>query len=347
MRPIEEQIARLADHAMAAHADRARSMGKEQVMRPAFRRWRFVAAGAAVAAVAVVGVIVLTGDDGNQRLVPGTVPGPTTVDTTAPAPTPTSATIDTTASTVPPKVAALTLRPGGVGEFDFGTPMDTVVAAVSVELGEMQVTDHGISGDPVLGCGIRLSASWPATDLVLAFSDRSLGEDQGFACTGVPELVGWRLVLGDQPLDTTVTMDNGIGVGATYTELKAVWPDFEMYPPSGGFSAPFFGTSGLEAPNVYVVFPDWDYVTAVQEGLVANGADLVVDGQLGPKTADAYVAFAAAHPGLRDGQLFELLGAVPPGSAPAAQIISGPGWYGFEEECTDQPGWSLHGSTLC
>lgn len=345
MRPIEEQLARLADHAMAA--GRAPSS-----RRPARRLWAFVAIAGLVGVAATATVVVLVGDQQSSTVVPATDPdtgerstmvtGAVDSSVTPTSTMPTSTSDDGSETTAAPLVAPVMLRPDGVGDFDLGSPMATVIPALDALLGPGAVTDHGESNDPVIGCSVHVTAYWAQAGLTLGFSDT--GSD---VCSGEPVLVGWQL---QQPVDGPVAVElrfaDGLGLGSTFDQFTVGWPGLTLYPDDGGLGsgAPDFATADVERSRMAVEFGSWDWISAVQTGLVANGYEVAVDGQIGPATSAAYTSFAAAHPGVPDGELFVLLGAVPPVSAPAISIAAGRYWF-WETElvCDGSPSWTLYG----
>ncbi|MDO8363160.1 MAG: hypothetical protein Q7V88_09705 [Actinomycetota bacterium] len=367
MCPIEEQLSRLADHAMAAHAERARSQGEAPVRRPISGSWKFAFATVAVAAAAMVGVVVVTGDDEDSgRVVPATVAtddtvpdstvttvsasttpatlpavtGGPSVESTVPTDSAPTTTVMTTTTTAPPVVAQLTVRQGGVGDFDFGTPMDVVVAAVSAELGTATTSDSP-TGFPVFGCEPHFVVTWSSANLELAF----VGDDSD-GCQETVVLVGWTLY---DPTGRAieVRLDTGVGVGAPFSAAKTAIPGLELYPAGSDFYAgvPSWAAVGEGDRRMGLYFGGWDYVTAVQRGLIANGADIVADGRLGQRTSEAYQAFVAAHSGLGNEAIFGLLGALPPDESGVTIIRAGLHYWWEPDECGEDPYWTLEGET--
>lgn len=368
MRPIEEQIAHLADYAMAAQTERARSKGKAGAMQPFIRQWKIIAAGG-LAVAGVVALLVFVDSSDTKRVTPATEVTDATV-TTAPAPATTgdtgdtevtvaptvtatsvepatsevqSTTASTTAGTEPLTPATFALRPGGVGQFDFGTPMDEVVAAIEAEFGSGTVYDHGEANFPVSGCSVHFTVAWSVAGLTLGFTDT--GPDQ-LSCTGQPVLVGWQLAA---PTATDggfdVRLASGIGIGSSFAAAQQAIPGLELYPASGEIysGVPSWAAAGTGDQRIGLEFKDWDYVTTVQRGLIANGADIVADGQLGQGTSEAYQAFVSAHPGLSSQQVFELLGALPPDDVGVTNIAAGQLWWWEPNECGSTPFWTLEG----
>ena len=236
---------------------------------------------------------------------------------------------------------SLTLRPGGVGSFDFGAPMDTVIALVDSELGAGQVYDHNESNDPISGCSVHITAYWAAAGLELGFTD----EGEQDACTGEPTLAGWRLSTALEPRTIDVRLASGIGIGSSFDAARQAIAGLELYPNFGGIygDVPYWAAAGTGAQRIGLSFREWDYVTAVQRGLIADGAEIVADGQLGPATSAAYQAFVAAHPGLSNQQRFELLGALPPADSGVTGISAGDRWWWEPNECGSTPFWTLEG----
>lgn len=361
---IEDQIARLADHAMAAQAERAHITGTDRIVRPVFRQWKFVLIGAAAVAAVVAAVVFIDSSD-SKRVTPATDVTDATVSTTSPPvttadtdvivtptvpatsvqPTTTEvpSTTATTATTEPLTPAALTLRAGGVGDFDFGSPMDAVVAAVEAEFGSGTVYDHGEANFPVSGCSVHFTVAWAAAGLTLGFTDT--GADQ-LSCTGQPVLVGWQLAAPTPAQGGfDVRLAGGVGIGSSFAAAQRAIPGLELYPAGGEIysGVPDWAAAGTGDKRIGLEFRGWDFVTAIQRGLIANGADIVADGQLGQGTSEAYQAFVNAHPGLSNQQIFELLGALPPDDVGVTNIAAGQLWWWEPNECGESSQWTLEG----
>ena len=253
--------------------------------------------GALIVAGAVAALVV-GGCRGGDEGSPVTVPSSNTTNvsgTALAAPSP-STTTPVTNVTAPPTTTSTTaigapvsngiLRPDGIGPVDFGAPADQAVAALRSLLGppdgreEGQPGDECVEGSSWRECALSISGatvvSWSRLGLEIA-----LGDDLG----------SWHAIRpgGGETLATV----EGLEPGMTVADLRRIYPE-AMTPCCG---------EGGRVDSFVVPLPagsmsgslEWsseaDYVMAVQRSLNGSGADLVVDGVIGPKTRQAWDDF--------------------------------------------------------
>ncbi len=245
-------------------------------------------------------------------------------------------------STEPPEQAELVLRADGVGPFDFGSDMSSVTAWLTQRRGPPTVVDvtewpgRGFSfGAVVLSCGRQQILSWPSAGLTVGFSDLpGAGEGCGVETPGL-RLWAWNLTApgADGPRLRT---EDGISVGDTMAELRSVVPAtaFMAINDSTFFPAGFFMPGGE-----YGVLA-WDWISDLQRALNANGAQLAVDGEVGPKTRAAVETYRISY-GLDSVQAVLQALVAPPDEATVAWISSS-GWF-WEFECGILEPWGWGG----
>lgn len=192
----------LTDHlAQAAESADPRPPDRAEVVDAAVRRRqrRRARRGLLVAAVALVAAGLASATVGDDRsrtdIVDSpstTVDDPTTTSTTtsttsAPTTVPTTVPAGPAAPPAPQVIESLALRPDGIGELDFGTPMADVVAAVTAELGPPTIPGEPVTGplcteDPT--ATVSDAIQWPGVTLYFA------GQDADSL-----RLVGWHVAL--------------------------------------------------------------------------------------------------------------------------------------------------------
>jgi hypothetical protein len=161
---------------------------------------------------------------------PVTTAAPVTAAPTTAAPTSTSTTTltsSTTTSSSVPAGAALVLRDDGLGDALFGADADGVIDYITSVLGVP--TDDSGWADPFEYFGICpgtevRGVTWG--DLQLLFSDESIitsGRRHFFNYVYGPASGSSIAPVGMQTAD-------GIGVGATVGELRAAYPNVQIYP---------------------------------------------------------------------------------------------------------------------
>jgi peptidoglycan hydrolase-like protein with peptidoglycan-binding domain len=218
-------------------------------------------------------------------------------------------------STTDPQTLAI-LRPDGLGPVDLGTPAEQAISALTDLLGAPDdVVLVGPIGPGEDGCvegaswedcirahGVLVEGQilhWTTHGLAAALTD---AERKGAELQPTPvRLTSWRAVL---PTDgEAATTAEGIGPGATVGDIRAVDSDVDWTFNEGVWDGVVLvsGRDGDGRPSsgIWAQF-DWDhdnngYVKAMQRALNAQGANLVVDGVIGPATRDAWEQFCRAH----------------------------------------------------
>ncbi len=265
--------------------------------------------------VPVVAVVLLLaagcgGDGGSSP--PGADPTtpPSTSTTTEPAtPETTSApTVDTMVES--PAMELAVLRSNGLGPVDFGAPAEETIAEFTEVLGAPdRVEPIGPGGECVEGADwleclreLRIVDSgrlavWDGYGLEVALVDttRDVWPQEQTAL----HFGDWHATVA--PGDTRLVTDGGLYPGMTVGELRAAVPSVE-FTYNEGLLDSFYVTVG--AGGGYWGRLDWvpattamdgSDVAAVQEALNDDGADLVVDGEWGPRTQAVWKDFLTAH----------------------------------------------------
>lgn len=205
-----------------------------------------------------------------------TVPTTTTTTTT----TTTSATSTTTAATTTLSPGAVNLGGDGLGLVSFGDPADEALARLEEALGPPDdLLDRGediITSDDSFFYGgpdeTEVLAIWRPIGLFAAFSRYPFYRDDG-----VLHFSGWATALADlgaAPLQT----EAGIGVGATYDEVKRTYGDRLVM------------NDDVCGPVAYVV-PEGEDDRALRIGLVFE------NGSAEPDKAQLVALHAGASPG--------------------------------------------------
>jgi peptidoglycan hydrolase-like protein with peptidoglycan-binding domain len=209
------------------------------------------------------------------------------------------------------------LRPGGLGQVDAGTPADDALAVFSDLLGPpdsdvtILPTSEGsegcVEGSSWVDCIRDLSVAeqgrivgWTTHGLEIALTD---AEWQGTEKVVVPlNFSEWRAI--EAPAeDMTLTTAEGLAPGSTVGELRQYYPHLDYLYNEGswtGFVILADPDSGDGPPTGIIGQFAWDhenngYVKAVQQSLNAQGADIAVDGAIGPSTEQAWSEFCLKH----------------------------------------------------
>jgi peptidoglycan hydrolase-like protein with peptidoglycan-binding domain len=215
--------------------------------------------------------------------------------------------------------ATAVLRPGGLGPVDFGTPAERALAELGAILGPPTVDEmirpgaecvEGSSWEDCLRANDLLEQGrivrWTDRGLSIAFTD---AEWSGAELTPTPlQFSSWRAVrpAGGGRALTTV---EGIGPGATIGDLRATYSDLHWGFNEGVWdSVGFLIITGDDCGGCFEsgIWSELDhdpeedgfeiaYTKALQRALNAQGADLAVDGEIGPRTQLAWEQFCAAH----------------------------------------------------
>ena len=204
------------------------------------------------------------------------------------------------------RVGQLTmLRADGLGLVDFGTPGDQTIAALTDILGpfDRNETVDPDSVDCVEGSGWRECLDVVENARILTWTKWGLNvlvTDHGGWDGAVPRSVAlhfgsWQAVV--PSTGNTLESADGLHPGMTVGQLRAIHPDVEFGYGEGIIS----GVSIKTSDGDYWGELDWDPVSpantwselirAVQEALNASGADLVVDGEWGPRSQQAWEVF--------------------------------------------------------
>jgi peptidoglycan hydrolase-like protein with peptidoglycan-binding domain len=214
------------------------------------------------------------------------------------------------------------LRPGGVGPVDFGSPASEAVTELSGILGPPDVDEvleplapgeedcvegssweHCLRVNGVLEHGRMVR--WPNRGLSVAFTD-AVGS--AGALTPAPlQFSSWRAVRPDG--GNVLTTAEGVGPGSTVGDLRAVYSALHWGFNEGVWDSVGFMIAVGDDCGGCFEFGIWGqldydherdsfekaYVAAIQRALNAQGADLAVDGETGPRTQAAWEQFCAAH----------------------------------------------------
>jgi len=208
------------------------------------------------------------------------------------------------ATDAPPPIvgvpAIAVLRPDGLGPVDFGTPAEQTVAALAELLGPPDAVDVVGPGDDCVE-GSTWESCFRANDVrnegqILRWTTNGLA-----AALADAEFTTWRAVVPGSGV--ALATASGIGPGATVGQLRAAHPDLHWAFNEGVWDGVFFDTSSDcdDCPRTGIgAGLSWnhqnnDYVRAIQTALNLQGADLQVDGVIGPATYEAWEQFCRAH----------------------------------------------------
>ncbi len=193
--------------------------------------------------------------------------------------------------------STISLRPDGLGPVDFGTQMDAVLTALVDVLGAPD--SDTISNEPECTLAIEQTrtVSWDSAGLHATFTDWPGRFDSPPAPL---HLASWSLWSIPAP-EVALTTADGIGIGSTARHVRSLpnsspmIPDvtqwgFQLAEPTGSVS----GTLGWSVNLPYYFF-DEQFARELQQALNREGANLAVDGIVGPRTIQALTDFAEKH----------------------------------------------------
>ena len=225
---------------------------------------------AAVTALAVVAISCTPAVTDPSTTASTTLPGATTT-TSAPVST-TTTSVPTTTTTEPPvELSQIDLLGDGIGIASFGEAPETVIAAVSRELGPPD-SDTGFVDTQVIGfCGdgLQRTASWG--DLHLGFVDRELEGYVGFI-----EYAASAIEFVDDGFVTTekqwpiAELPTGIGLLDTASEAETAFGDdlspVTEYALGDGERLAYLDLGGPWDVFLWFDEPDTDRITRITGG---------------------------------------------------------------------------------
>ena len=261
--------------------------------------------------VPVVAVALLLaascGDGGGSPPVADPTTPPSTSTTSEPVVPDTTSTppVATTVET-PPSDDVMALRPDGLGAVDFGTPAEEAITELTDVLDAPdRVEPIGPGGECVEGAGwlecvraLRIVdggqlAVWDSYGLEVALVDT---HRYVWPQEQTPLQFGdWHATA--VPGDARLVTDGGLYPGMTVGELRAAAPGVEFtyneglldsYSVNFGASGGYWGRLDWIPATTNIEGSD---VAAIQEALNGQGADLIADGEWGPNTEAAWLAF--------------------------------------------------------
>ena len=189
------------------------------------------------------------------------------------------------------------LRPDGLGPVDFGTPMDAALTALVDVLGAPDSDTISTEPECTLAIEQARTVSWDSAGLHALFTD---WPDRFDAPPAPLHLASWVMWSVPAPQVALATAD-GIGIGSTALEVRSLPNSSPMIPDvtQWGFAVTeqtgsVSGEIGWSVNLPYYFF-DEQFARELQQALNSQGANLAVDGIVGPLTIQALSDFAAQH----------------------------------------------------
>jgi hypothetical protein len=200
------------------------------------------------------------------------------------------------------------LRPDGIGPFGFGSAADEVEVWLTDQLGspDAAVVESGQGGWPLMSCADRRFAYWADAGLTVGFTDLNSIDTSGLVpdCDTGPHLAGWYIIVGDVPWfapdhggnipppeTLSLTTAEGIGLGSSAGDLREAYPTATF----GEQDIDTYNPAVFRVPDTMWGRVEWNEASDIQKALNEHGANLVVDGILGPRTVAALVEFQTSH----------------------------------------------------
>jgi peptidoglycan hydrolase-like protein with peptidoglycan-binding domain len=251
------------------------------------------------------------GDGGTSPPVTGPTTEPSAPTTSGPAAPATTSAPGVNTTIEPPATEMAVLRAGGLGPVDFGAPAQEAIAELTDVLGAPDrvepigpLADGCVEGASWLECvrgtmvidGGQL-AVWDSYGLEVALVDTTRGvwpQEQ----TAL-QFEDWHATVA--PGDSRLVTEDGLSPGMTVGELRRAVPGVEFtsnegqldsFRVTGGTGGGYWGRLDWVPATTDIERSD---VAAVQVALNEHDADLVVDGEWGPKTEAAWIAFLTDH----------------------------------------------------
>ena len=281
----------------------------------------------AVTVLCVVALVACGCGDQSSAPLPTTSPPATTPGTSRTAPTATPSTTVPPAArlTTPPTDAGATttevpsapttgelptvpaeelaiLRAGGIATADVGTLADETLTTLTELLGPPSrdiaidlAARECVEGSDWADCARAVAEgrilTWDDLGLDVLLTDYDITSPT--TATAL-HFGGWRLRAGAADTsDATLATTDGLRIGSLLSEVRRVHPDVELYINEGVYDTFTVYPGGRLAGYLGLTWSE--QVRMVQNALVASGADIAVDGELGPATLAAWDAFVATE----------------------------------------------------
>jgi hypothetical protein len=228
---------------------------------------------------------------------------PLATTTTVSAPTtertvPTSTQPPPTTTTIADRSADLAvLRSDGLGSVDFGIPAENAITSLVDMLGPPDGDTVSSEPECVLAIQQTRTVQWETFGLYVLFTDWPGSYDLPPAPL---HFATWTLEPASTPQTQLATTD-GIRIGSTAADVRSLPNSSPMIPDvtqwgftiaddTGAVSGRFAWSASLP---YYLI--DEPFAIELQQALTDRGANLVVDGVVGPSTTQALIDFAAQH----------------------------------------------------
>lgn len=239
-------------------------------------------------------------DSDAQRTTAASAPSTTTASspTTERAVTPSTQPLPSTTTTIADHSGDLAvLRSDGLGSVDFGTPAEDALTSLIDMLGPPDGDTVSPDPDCVLAIQQTRTVHWETIGLHVLFTDWP----GSYELPPAPlHFASWTLEPTSTPPTQLATHD-GIRIGSTAAEVRSLPNSSPMIPDVNkwGFRLAD-GTGAVSGDFAWPVtlpyyFIDEPFAVALQQALNDNGANLAVDGIVGPATTQALIDFAAQH----------------------------------------------------